>query len=79
MEPVDHSCRKECEELQFCLEEAEELKGNREMEVDVEEPDVLSSPLEKAAVLQVGDGAIAATRSCCFIGSKVSTTFSQVP
>ena len=62
VEPVDDACGKECEELQFCLEEAEDLKGNREMEVDAEEPDVLSCPLGKVAVLQVGDVAIAAAR-----------------
>lgn len=60
VELVHDACGKECEKLQFCLEEAEELKGNREVEVDVEEPDVLSCPLGKVAVLQVGDVAIAA-------------------
>lgn len=60
MELVDDACGKECEELQFCLEKAEELKGKREMEVDVEEPDVLSCHLMKIVVLQVGDVAIAA-------------------
>lgn len=60
METVDDICGKECEGLQFCLEEAEELKGNREMEVDAEEPHVSSCPLGKAVVLQVGDVAIAA-------------------
>ena len=53
VELVDDACGKECEELHFCLEEAEELKGNREMEVDAEEPDVLSCHLEKVVVLQV--------------------------
>lgn len=62
VEPVDDACGEECEELQFCLEETEGLKGNREMEVDAEKPDVLSCPLGKVAVLHVGDVAIAAAR-----------------
>lgn len=45
METADDTCGKECDELQFCLEEAEELKGNREMKVDAEEPHALSCPL----------------------------------
>lgn len=60
MELIDDACGKECEDLNFCLEEAEKLKGSREMEVDVEKPDVVSCPSGKVVVLQVGDVAIAA-------------------
>lgn len=45
VETADDTCGKECDELRFCLEEAEELKGNREMKVDAEEPHALSCPL----------------------------------
>lgn len=61
MGPADDACRKKCEELQFCLEKADELKSNRErQQVDEEEPDALPCPLGKVAVFQVADTAIAA-------------------
>lgn len=63
MEPVDEACGKECEELQFCLEEPEELKSNRKrQQLGVEEPDVLPCPLGEVSGLQVGDVDIAAAR-----------------